>query len=91
MAEHEPMLDMFIFETRQFLEQLEQRALASEQSQSFSVEDVNEIFRAMHTIKGSAAMMMVNEISSLAHAVEDIFYYYGKSIQRLWTVPLSQI
>ncbi len=70
MAEHEPMLDMFIFETRQFLEQLEQRALASEQSQSFSVEDVNEIFRAMHTIKGSAAMMMVNEISSLAHAVE---------------------
>ena len=75
MAEHEPMLDMFIFETRQFLEQLEQRALASEQSQSFSTEDVNEIFRAMHTIKGSAAMMMVNEISSLAHAVEDIFYY----------------
>ena len=75
MAEHEPMMDMFIFETRQFLEQLEQLALASEQSQSFSTEDVNEIFRAMHTIKGSAAMMMVNEVSSLAHSVEDIFYY----------------
>ena len=75
MAEHEPMLDMFIFETRQFLEQLEQRALASEQSQSFSTEDVNEIFRAMHTIKGSAAMMMLDEISHLAHAVEDIFFY----------------
>ncbi len=75
MAEHEPMMDMFIFETRQFLEQLEQLALASEQSQSFSTEDVNEIFRAMHTIKGSAAMMMVNEVSTLAHSVEDIFYY----------------
>ena len=75
LAEHEPMMDMFIFETRQFLEQLEQRALASEQSQSFNTDDVNEIFRAMHTIKGSAAMMMVNEVSSLAHAVEDIFYY----------------
>ena len=64
MAEHEPMLDMFIFETRQFLEELEQLALASEKSNSFSTEDVNEIFRAMHTIKGSAAMMMVNEIST---------------------------
>ena len=72
---HEPMMDMFIFETRQFLEQLEQLALASEQSQSFSPEDVNEIFRAMHTIKGSAAMMMISEVSTLAHSVEDIFFY----------------
>ena len=42
MAEHEPMLDMFIFETRQFLEQLEQLALKSEQTQSFDPDDVNE-------------------------------------------------
>ncbi len=40
-----------------------------------SSDDVNEIFRAMHTIKGSAAMMMLDEISKLAHAVEDIFFY----------------
>lgn len=69
------MMEMFIYETRQFLEQLEQLALASEQSGNFSEEAVNEIFRAMHTIKGSAAMMMVNEVSALAHSVEDIFYY----------------
>ena len=75
MAEHEPMVEVFIYETRQFLEQLEQRALASEDSGSFQPEDVNEIFRAMHTIKGSAAMMMFDEISHLAHAVEDIFFY----------------
>jgi len=75
VAEHEPMVEVFIYETRQFLEQLEQLALKSEQSGSFTPEDVNEIFRAMHTIKGSAAMMMFNEVSTLAHSVEDIFYY----------------
>lgn len=62
MAEHEPMVEVFIHETRQFLEQLEQRALASEDNGSFRPEDVNEIFRAMHTIKGSAAMMMLDEM-----------------------------
>lgn len=71
----EPMVEVFIFETRQFLEQLEQISLGSEEEGGFSVEDVNEIFRAMHTIKGSAAMMMFDEISTLAHSVEDIFFY----------------
>jgi len=75
VAEHEPMVEVFIYETRQFLEQLEQMALTSEEQGSFAAEDVNEIFRAMHTIKGSAAMMMLDEISQLAHAVEDIFFY----------------
>ena len=71
----DPMVEVFIYETRQFLEQLEQISLASEENGGFSTEDVNEIFRAMHTIKGSAAMMMHDEVSALAHAVEDIFYY----------------
>lgn len=71
----EPMVEVFIYETRQFLEQLEQISLGSEENGGFSEDDVNEIFRAMHTIKGSAAMMMFDEVSTLAHAVEDIFYY----------------
>ena len=75
MVAEQSMTEVFIYETRQFLEQLEQLALASEQSGTFTAEQVNEIFRAMHTIKGSAAMMMMNEVSSLAHSVEDIFFY----------------
>lgn len=75
MTEHEPMVEVFIYETRQFLEQLEQLALASEDRGNFEEHDVNEVFRAMHTIKGSAAMMLFDEISHLAHAVEDIFFY----------------
>ena len=74
MVAEQSMTEVFIYETRQFLEQLEQLALASEQSGTFTAEQVNEIFRAMHTIKGSAAMMMMNEVSSLAHSVEDIFF-----------------
>lgn len=72
---HEPMLEMFIFESTQLLEQLEQIILSSEQSSSYSSQDVNEIFRIMHTIKGSSAMMLYNNISILAHSMEDLFFY----------------
>lgn len=71
----EPMLEMFIFETNQLLEQLEEMLMASEKENSISAGNINEIFRIMHTIKGSSAMMMFNNISSIAHAVEDLFYY----------------
>ncbi len=72
---NEPMLDIFIYETTQNVEQLEKLILASEESGGFSSETVNEIFRIMHTIKGSSAMMLFNSLASLAHAVEDLFYY----------------
>lgn len=71
----EPMLDMFIFESIQLLDQLEKIILKSEKATSFDIASINEIFRIMHTIKGSAAMMMFNNISLIAHAVEDLFYF----------------
>lgn len=71
----EPMLEMFIFETNQLLEQLEEILLKTEKKGDLLNEDINEIFRNMHTIKGSAAMMMFNNISSIAHSVEDLFYF----------------
>lgn len=72
----DPLLDMFIFETTQLIEQLEQAILESEQEgDGFTESAINEIFRSMHTIKGSSAMMMFNNISMLAHTMEDIFYY----------------
>jgi two-component system chemotaxis sensor kinase CheA len=73
---NEPLLDMFLFETTQLIEQLEQAVLSNEQDNNcFNQDAINEIFRIMHTIKGSAAMMMFNNISTLAHKMEDIFYY----------------
>ena len=72
---YEPMLEMYIFETIQLLEQLEQNIIGSEKSNSYSSQDINEIFRIMHTIKGSSAMMLFNGITALAHSLEDLLYY----------------
>lgn len=71
---NEPMLDLFVFETLQLIEQLEQSVLEGEKSNGIEA-SINEIFRIMHTIKGSAAMMMFNGISSLAHSLEDLFFF----------------
>lgn len=70
----EPMVELFIFESEQLIEAMERVLLDSEKANGFSSDAINEIFRAMHTIKGSAGMMMYNNISSIAHSIEDLFY-----------------
>ena len=72
---NEPMLDMFLFETEQLIAQLEQIILSSEKGSCFTPNAINDIFRIMHTVKGSSAMMMFNNISTLSHSMEDIFYF----------------
>lgn len=72
---NEPMLDMYIFETSQMIEQLEHLILSGEEERDFSESAINEIFRIMHTVKGSSAMMMFHEVATLAHTMEDIFYF----------------
>ncbi len=71
--DRESMLEMFIFEMSQLLESLEQNIIRGEAG--YSESEINEIFRIMHTIKGSAAMMKFDSISSVAHAIEDLFFY----------------
>lgn len=72
---NEPMLDMFVFETTQNTEQLEKIILSGEKTSGFSKEEIDEIFRIMHTIKGSSAMMSFGGISTLSHKIEDLFFY----------------
>ncbi len=72
---NEPMLDMFVFETAQNIEQLEKTILDGEKTSRFSKTEIDEIFRIMHTIKGSSAMMSFKGISSLSHRIEDLFFY----------------
>lgn len=69
-----PMLDMFIFETSLLLEQLDEIMIQIEKEKVFSYSNINETFRIMHTIKGSASMMGLDNIAALAHSVEDLFY-----------------
>ncbi len=71
--DRESMLDMFVYEMNQLIESLESTVLKAETG--FGQQDINEIFRVMHTIKGSAAMMMFDPMSQTAHAIEDMFFY----------------
>ena len=84
----EPMLEMFIYETTTLLDQLDEILLESEKSKNLSSDNINEIFRVMHTIKGSSAMMDLGSISTLAHAVEDVFFIIREDPTRL--EPVSE-
>ena len=68
------ILDMYIYETNTLLEQLENIVLDAEKGNTFSQENVNEIFRIMHTIKGSSAMMEFDSLAAVAHRIEDMFF-----------------
>lgn len=70
----EAMLDMYFFETNSLLEQLDEILLRTEQANAFESDDIKEIFRIMHTIKGSSAMMGFDNLSVLAHKAEDMFF-----------------
>lgn len=70
----EAMVDMYIYETTTLLEQLDQILMKTESASNFGEEDINEIFRIMHTIKGSSAMMGLENVAGISHAIEDLFY-----------------
>ena len=70
----DPLFDMFLFETTQNIEQIEQLILNNEKSTYFEKEAIDEVFRIMHTIKGSSAMMQYTGISTLTHKIEDLFF-----------------
>lgn len=73
------MLDMYLYENGQLLEQLEATVLDKKDADCFDEADINEFFRVMHTIKGSSGVMMFDDISKLAHKLEDVFYYLRES------------
>ncbi len=71
---NDSILDMYLYETNTLLEQLDGILLAAEQADTFSQDSVNEIFRIMHTIKGSSAMMEFPSLMTVAHRIEDLFF-----------------
>ena len=69
------MLDMYLFETNSLLEQLDELLIEAEKAGDLTADDVNEIFRIMHTIKGSSAMMEFSSLMQIAHHIEDLFFF----------------
>lgn len=71
----ESMLDVYIYETQQLLESLENTLFEGESQKALNSDHINEIFRIMHTIKGASSMMEFEQLAKLAHALEDMFSY----------------
>lgn len=69
------MLEVYLYETNTLLEQLDELLIEAEKNEDFTTNDVNEIFRIMHTIKGSSAMMEFSTLMEIAHHIEDLFFY----------------
>lgn len=70
----EGMLEMYLYENGQLLEKLEELVLDEKDEECFSESSINEIFRIMHTIKGSSGVMMYENVMTVSHKLEDIFY-----------------
>ncbi len=90
MAKVEPgmeaMVDVYIFETTGLLEQLDEILLRTEKANEFTEDDINEIFRIMHTVKGSSAMMGFENLQQLAHKGEDMFFIIRENPEKMTDV-----
>lgn len=73
MSSMDPLLEVYLYENTQLLEQLEEMFLNGEKNKSLDQDQINEVFRIMHTIKGSSSMMSFDSMATLAHRLEDLF------------------
>ncbi len=64
-------LQTFILESRELLEEMESALLAAGRAES-NAETVNAVFRAAHTIKGSAGLFGLDHIVEFTHVVESV-------------------
>lgn len=85
MAE-ESLLDVFLYETVQSVETLEEIMISAEKNNVLNEDEINQVFRIMHTIKGSSAMMSFNGLSDSTHSMEDLF-----AILRDYSGPVEEI
>lgn len=73
MSANDSILDVYLYENGQLLDNLESLLLVCEKNNTFTAEQIADIFRILHTIKGSSAMMNFDNITGLSHALEDLF------------------
>lgn len=66
-----PLLQQFLLEARDFLEQIGQKLLLLEETPG-NEEIIGEIFRAVHTLKGNSGLFDMPTLTSVVHAAEDL-------------------
>ena len=70
---NDSLLELYLYESSSLLDSLDSILLGAEADGNLTIDQVNEIFRVMHTIKGSSAMMAYNGIAEVSHKTEDLF------------------
>lgn len=71
MFDLEQYVDMFLDESKEHLDNLNQRLLDLENDDS-NMEIVNEIFRIAHTLKGMSSTMGFTKMANLTHKMENV-------------------
>lgn len=66
------VMHTFIVESRELLEQMENALLAAGRDGAAGADDINAIFRAAHTIKGSAGMFGLDPVVDFTHVAESV-------------------
>jgi two-component system chemotaxis sensor kinase CheA len=66
-----PLLQQFLVEARDFLEQIGQKLLLLEETPDDEA-IIGEIFRFVHTLKGNSGLFDMPSLTSVVHAAEDI-------------------
>lgn len=64
------VLEFFVPEAEEHLQSVTECLLALEGNPN--ADDINRLFRSMHTVKGSAAQVGLHRLSAVAHRVEDL-------------------
>ena len=67
------LLQVFIEESKENLETLEQCLMKLERTPS-DAEAIHTIFRAAHTLKGNAATVALDAVVELGHRIEDLLH-----------------
>ena len=69
----DPLLQTFVEETKENLEGCEEIIINLESQ--IDIETLNHLFRAFHSVKGSAGMFRFNRLTSLTHSAETVIAY----------------
>ncbi|MCX8033827.1 MAG: response regulator [Thermodesulfovibrio sp.] len=72
MIDQTELIKYFLLESEEYINTLIE-GLEDLENKGFSQETLESIYRAIHTLKGSASIVKFNKIATLAHKLEDLF------------------
>lgn len=78
-----PMLGTYQGETSALMEIFDNIAAKGIQTNTFSPEEIAELFRTAHTIKSSSAAMGLSQLSELTHHMEDLLSIFRAHPERI--------